>query len=602
MKVFARKITAALTLLAAILSAPAIAYDEVIRISFEDRPAEGPFTKGEAARFLNQATFGANLPEINRLLSMGYNAWLDEQFAATPSLELPYVLNLINAQVAAGQQVDVFQDRRVEIFFKNALAQPDQLRQRMAWALSQITVVSDNNGALEGIPTTLADYYDKLAQGAFANYRTLLGQVTLHPAMGNYLSMIRNRKEDAALNIRPDENYAREIMQLFSVGLVMLNLDGSATATPSYNQQTIQGLARVFTGWSYSTCTPPNGVATAPGFNSYDWTYCYAGSNSPANQDYRLYAGWMNPMKAWGEGTAFGSIYHETGSKQLLNYPGVSLPSGLLAAGGTATSDLNAALDNVFNHPNVGPFLAKRLIQRFTTSNPSPAYVQAVASAFNGSGFGSTGRGDLKATVRAILMHPEARRPSIVSAGKLREPVLRVTNLWRAVDYQLPQINGVGMTRILENGMDGYAAQAPMRSPTVFNFYLPGFQLPGPVTTAGLVSPEFQITTDTYITRLTNEIGGKIYYGYVGNPYIYQPYPPVQINLTRDLADVQNLDALLDRFSVLFLNGRMSPYMYNRLKTHMNGIGVNSSEGWARERVQDALYLILTSPEYVVEK
>lgn len=588
--------------LAMLCSAPVHAQSQIFR-SGMDEPAEGPYSKAQSARFLTQATFGPTLNEIDRLARIGYNAWLAEQAALTPSLQLPFLDGLIQQAIAAGEPIDVWQDKRQEIWFKNTLQGPDQLRQRMAFALSEILVISDQNGSLEGNPTAIAHFYDLLSTQSLGNYRTLLEQVTLHPAMGHYLSMFMNRKADATQNIRPDENYAREIMQLFSVGLVQLNSDGTPRdgdpATPgvqtiaTYDQATISGFAQVFTGWNYVGCQPP----TAPeggALNWWDWEYCPSG---PDTQDWRSHAGWRTALKPWGEGTAFGDIYHSSsGNKQLLNYTGVALANGVLPGGGSARSDLTAALDNVFNHPNVGPFLARRLIQRLTTSNPSPAYVGRVAAVFNNNG--SSVRGDLGAVARAILLDPEVRIAAQTPAnfGKLREPLLRITQLWRGLDAH--SING----RINEGWPEFYSAQAVQRSPTVFNFFLPNYQLPGEIAALGLDSPEFQITTDTYITRMTNELGGKIHWAWLGNPDL-GGWDPVQVNLDRDLPLATNPAELIERYNLLFLSGGMSSVMRTTLVNHVSDISNdNSGSGWQRYRLQDALWLILTSPEYVVEK
>lgn len=590
----------AVLLASTIVANQAVAGDWIFQAGFSE-PAGGPYNQREASRFLSQASFGATLPEINRVSQIGYNAWLNEQVAAAPSLQLPYLDGLIAQFVAAGQSIQVWQDARQEIWYRNALTGNDQLRQRVAFALSQILVTSDQNGALEGNPTTLAHYYDTLATGAFGNFRALLFNITLHPSMGHYLSMHKNRKPDAVLNIRPDENYAREIMQLFSIGLVRLNTDGTVMdgnpgqagiqPIPTYSQETIRGFAHVFTGWNFSNCSPPT-AAEGPGLNWWHWEYCGPG---PDTQDWRSQPGWRTQLKPWGEGTTFGEIYHASaGTKQLLNYPGVALPNGVMPAGGAARANLNVAIDNVFNHPNVGPFLSRLLIQRLTTSNPSPAYVGRVAAAFNNNGASPGIRGDLRAVVRQILLDPEARNPSSANAGKLREPLLRVTALWRGMDAR--SIDGR-----IRDWPAYYGAQAAQSSPTVFNFFLPNYQLPGEVATLGLYSPEFQITTDTYITRLTNELGGKIYWAWRGNTGLGS-WDPVQVDLARDLLIADNARALVDRYDLLFMAGRMPMPMLNLLVAHVNDIGINSWEGARRERVQDALWLTLTSPAYIVEK
>lgn len=560
-----------------------------------DPPPEGPFSDADASRFLSQATFGPTLTEIARVRGMGFSPWLNEQFSRPASLQLPHLDQLMSIDPSV-----VWQDKRNDIWFRNVLYRDDQLRQRMAFALSQIFVVSDQNGSVEGNPNALAHYHDMLSQNAFGNYRTLLENVSLHPVMGHYLSMFKNRKPDEAANIRPDENYAREIMQLFSIGLVRLNLDGSVMdgdlgtpgvqPIPTYTQDTIRGFAHVFTGWSWSTCNPPVAAETAGNFNWWDWVYCAPG---PGNTDWRLQPGWRQPMKPWGEGTQFGSIYHaSSGTKQLLNYPGVALAGGVLPAGGQARANMTAALDNVFNHPNVGPFFGRLLIQRFTTSNPSPAYVSRVASVFNNNGSGV--RGDLRAVLRAVLMDPEARNlaQAPANAGKLREPLLRVTQLWRG-------LNASSSNGAVSEWPDQYGAQAVLSSPTVFNFFLPNYQLPGELASLGLYAPEFQITNDTYITRMTNEIGGKIFWAYQGSNT--GTWNPVKVDLNRDMQIAHDAAALVDRYNLLFMGGSMSAAMRTLLVNHLNGMSSGNNDQ-RRARVQDALWLILTSPEYVVEK
>lgn len=584
----------------------------IFETGFDEQP-EGPHSRAEAARFLTQASFGPTEAEIERLLRIGYDAWLDEQFAAPASLQLPYLDGLIHAYINAGQPVQVWQDSRQEIWWRNVLYGPDQLRQRVAFALSQILVISDQNGALEGLPTALSHYYDMLAQQAFGNYRQLLGDVTLHPSMGNYLSMFRNRKPDEALNIRPDENYAREIMQLFTIGLVRLNPDGSVLdgdpGTPglqplaAYDQNTIRGFAHVFTGWNFSTCEPPE--PSGDGITWWRWEYCSSATPEEEETEYQLRSGWRTPMLPWGEGTGLGEVYHASeDEKQLLEYPGVALPDGVLPAGGTARSNMAAALDNIAEHPNVGPFFSRLLIQRLTTSNPTPAYLGRVAAAFANNGQGV--RGDLRAVVRAILMDPEARDPSQRPAefGKLREPLLRMTQMWRALNA----VSNSG--RVGEGWPEYYTAQAVQRSPTVFNFYLPNYQLPGEIATLGLYSPEFQITTDTYLTRMSNSLRGFTRWAWRGNPGL-PPWDPPQVELDSYFAMADDIDGLLDRLDLLFMARGMSMPMVETLRAHLQDINIVQQE-WdedgrhaasqRRERVHDVLWLILTSPEYVVER
>ncbi len=590
------------------LCSSAHAATQIFRGSFSS-PTEGPHSRAEASRFLTQASFGPTTAEIDRLSNIGYNAWLTEQLARPASLQLPFLDARIYEYINAGQSIQVWQDSRQDIWFRNVVSGQDQLRQRVAFALSQIFVISDQNGSLEGNPTAIANFYDILANRAFGNYRQLLEEVTLNPSMGVYLSMLSNRKPNDVLNIRPDENYAREIMQLFSVGLVRLDVQGrvmdgdpntaGVQPIPTYTQDTIRGLAHVFTGWNYSTCSPPTPEGNPEGFSWWHWEYCPSG---PENQDWRLHLGWRTQMFPWGENTGLGVLYHASaGTKQLLNYPGVSLPNGVLGANGTARNNLQATLNNVFNHPNVGPFFSRLLIQRLTTSNPTPAYIGRVAGVFNNNGQGV--RGDLAAVVRAVLMDSEARNRASAPAsfGKLREPLLRITQLWRALDARS------NSGRVNEGWADHYSAQAVQRSPTVFNFYLPDYSLPGEVATMGLKSPEFQITTDTYITRLSNELAGKIQWSWRGNTGL-GTYDPVQVDIAPYFSRVANVDRVIDTFDELFMASRMSVPMYQTLRSHLLQIEIEDRP-WdpggmngRRERVQDLLWLIVTSPEYVVEQ
>jgi uncharacterized protein (DUF1800 family) len=597
-----------------------------------DGPPEGPYSDREAARFLTQATYGPTLAEITRLRSIGYNAWLTEQFAATQTLHLP----LIDQRIAQQGVDNVWQGERHEEWVRVAMLSNDQLRQRVAFALSQILVISDQNGALEGNPNTLANYYDILVRNAFGNYRTLLQEVTLHPAMGMYLSAFKNRKSNQIGTIRPDENYAREIKQLFSVGLVMLNPDGTpidgdpvaagVQTVPAYDQDTIRGFAAVFSGWNLSTCRPSlpswnTNTDTPTTINEYsnwwEWEYCPSDptidDGNPNNDvNWKLAQGYRTPMVAWN------SYHQSVGAKQLLRYTGAARgrvdANGVLASGGTAVQNLGEALDNIFNHPNVGPFLARLLIQRLVTSNPTPGYVQRVAAVFaddNGAAAGGT-RGNLREVVRAILMDSEARYPMTGACtgpatgciGKVREPLLRLTQLFRALSAQPTHPSGYWT----EGYVEGWLGQAAMKSPTVFNFYLPSYALPGPeVAGRGLVSPEFQITVDTYITRISSEFGGKIMWTWAGNPGLPTSggWRPVVVSLDRD-ATIAHLPAdLVDRYDLLFTGGRMSAPVRQAIVNHVTNV---TFEPWRPEaetrriRVQDALWLTLVSPDHVVEK
>lgn len=551
-----------------------------------DSASEGPHNDYEAARFLTQATFGPTPSEIARLRQMGYNAWLNEQFGTANSGHRSY-LN----QIATDPDIDIYHNIRREGWMQRAIFGPDQLRQRMAFALSEILVTSDKAGSLGGEPFALAHYYDILANQSFGNYREVLEQVTLSPVMGYYLSMFRNRKPDAANNIRPDENYAREIMQLFSIGLVQLNVDGtpvmvSGQTVPTYNQETIRGFAHVFTGFAWNNCP----------VRDFDW--CSPGSTGDQ---------WFLEMSA-PQGNGWDNLpltYHAyEGNKQLLNYPGVSLPNGVMAAqptypGNTQTprQNLETALDNIFLHPNVGPFISKLLIQRFVSSNPSPAYVGRVAAVFNNNGSGV--RGDLRAVVRAILMDPEARTvPTDASGrGKLREPIIRVTQLWRAL----------GATNRTNRIQDWYIhwpgnsiPQYALGANTVFNFFLPDYIPPGEAAASNLHAPEFQIQTDNNVVAFSNVLDGLSRWQYTGNTSEWLDRD-LMLNNLDSLRNLRtNPDALLERLDVLFMAGQMSPHMRTVLKNYILTFGAEEEGGY--KRVTEAIWMIVMSPEYVIEK
>ena len=538
--------------------------------------ARSTSTDGAAARLLAQATFGPTLEDIARVKQLGYQGWLDEQFAATPSYQLAYLDAL-----GPGKVYDLGQGARMEAWFMGALGgqdpfnaafvHRDQLRQRVAFALSQILVVSDQNATLNGFPDTLASYYDVLTRNAFGNYRQLLEEVTLHPAMGVYLSMQGNRKPNPALSIRPDENFARESMQLFSVGLIQLNQDGTpllnaaGVQIPTYDQFTVKGFAHVYTGWNLAGC------------ESTPFDQCwYYDHDAPA---------WRSPM------SPYDAQHDSASSKQLLEYQGATLANGVLPAGGNARSDLNAALDNVFKHPNVGPFIGRQLIQRLVTSNPTHAYVQRVAAVFNNNGAGV--RGDLKAVVRAILLDPEARQlaPPSADYGKVREPLLRLTHGWRALDAR------TGTGRMSEYNPAAYLSQAPLSAPSVFNFYSPAYKPTGELTTLGMSSPELQLANDNLIPSTQNAFGDEIFYYYQGNPDVGPN--DISVNLARDMPLAATPSALIDRYDLLFLSGQMSPEMRQSLLARLNAIANNNG---GRDRVQEALYFIMNSPEYIVQK
>jgi uncharacterized protein (DUF1800 family) len=368
-------------------------------------------------------------------------------------------------------------------------------------------------------------------------------------------------------------------MQLFSIGLVRLNTDGTpvtqgGSPLPTYDQQTIRGFAHVFTGWNWANCPRTDGGQW------WEWQWCPSGPQGNTG------IGWLLPMQEWEQ-------YHASEeSKTLLNYSGVVLPGGVLPAGGTARPNLELALDNVFRHPNVGPFIARRLIQRLVSSNPSPAYVGRMAALFDNNGQGV--RGDLRAVVRGILMDSEARTlPTLASnRGKLREPLLRQTHVWRVLNARADN------NRYQEWNAEFNLGQAALRAPTVFNFFLPDFRPAGELSTLGLDAPEFQITTDPLIASTLNQLGARVYWNWRGSDW----QGPEDIVV--DLAPWQSLAtrpaALVDAFDLLLMNRTMSPSMYTLLVNHISTLDPSGDGG--RERIMDTVWLIQSSPEYAIER
>ncbi|HEY6546180.1 MAG TPA: DUF1800 family protein [Dokdonella sp.] len=569
--------------------------------------AAGPATDAEAARFLAQATFGPTAADIVHLRIVGYEGWLATHFERPVSLQVPYM-----DWVRAASPDSVTDGVRFEAWSVHAAgtadpsrpgypinAYDDQLRQRVAFALSEIFVVSNKNGTLAYQPWALASYYDMLARNAFANYRTLLEDVTLHPAMGVYLSMIGNQKTDPLRNIRPDENYAREAMQLFSVGLVQLDPDGTPTLVggqpvPTYDQATVRGFAAVYTGWIW------NNTGCGPSTYTCCTAQTYESCGPWANADDRPI--WQLPMQP------VEAFHDATSDKQLLVYPGVALPGGVLVHGGDAQAEMAAALDNLFHHPNVGPFIATRLIQRLVTSNPSPAYVQRVAQAFADDGSAAHVRGNLRAVVRAILLDPEARYGHWQHAdrfGKLREPLLKATHLWRALESR-SQSGRIWNLSDRYPGIEDWYGQAPLRAPSVFNFFQPAYRPPGEVAGAGLVAPEFQILTDDAIVATPNDLFHQIFCYNPMNLQCWMRDPDhallLQIEADAALAAIDPA-ALVDEYDLLFLSGQMSPFMRQVLLQRLEQMTQGDyGPDLGRERVQHLLYLIISSPEYSIQK
>ena len=491
-----------------------------------------------AARFLTQATFGPTSADIAALTTSTYSAWIDAQFAKPQSYHRIY-MNQASADLAATGGT-VSQTNFFDSYWSQAIAGEDQLRQRAAFALSQIFVISFTDATLRTQPRGVSSYYDTLGEGAFGNFRDLMEAVALHPMMGIYLSHLKNQKEDATTGRVPDLNFAREITQLFTVGQYKLNTDGTpmlaADGTPlaAYAPADLSGLSQVFTGWSYYA-GPLTTDRTSRRF---------FGNDANLERDWR-------PMQDYNQFAA-NTNFHSISAKSFL---GVTIPAQTLTTADTK-GDLKIALDTLFNHPNVGPFIGKQLIQRLVTSNPSPAYVGRVTAAFNDNGSGV--RGDMKAVWKAILLDTEARTASTAAgAGKVREPVVRLANFMRAFNAKSTsgRFMGIGNTDDPATRLN----QTPMFAPTVFNFYRPGY-VPSskPIADAALVAPEFQIVHDVSVAGYMN---------YMRSLVTIDTNRDIQQDYTAELALAAVPADLVERMNLLLFYGQMPDALRAQLVT-----------------------------------
>jgi len=511
----------------------------------------GTPTPQDAARFLSQATLGPTTDLISKVQNEGFDAFLEEQFAAPVSSHMAFV-------DATGVNPPTFQ-QTTDAWWTYAISAPDQLRQRIAFALSELLVVSKNSGKLGSKPGALPTYMDVLVNNAFGNFRQLLQDITLNPAMGRYLDMLGNDKANLKKGLNPNENFARELLQLFSIGVYQLNLDGSlkldsrGLPISAYNQDAILGQAAVFTGWTFAQSSTSI---------------------------------WLNPPENWRAPMMNIASHHSPAEKHILD--GVVIP-----AGQSAEQDLQMTLDNIFNHPNVGPFIGRQLIQRLVTSNPSPGHIYRVASVFNDNGQGV--RGDLRAVVRAILMDYDARGPALATqgAGHQREPVIRLTNLLRAFSASSP--NGTFSIRNAISPTNTSLAQEAMSSTTVFNFFSPDYRAPGAVAQAGLYSPEFQLTTEVVVATVANYLNNAIY------TFLGPNTNKITLHLSLELSLANNPTDLVDHLNYLLMAGNMSPAMRTTLINAVTSIPATNLAG-RTERVRTAIYLVVNSPEFVIDK
>ncbi len=521
-----------------------------------------PPAEADVVRFLEQATWGPNEALIARVQSLGFEAWLREQFSAPvtgyPNLAVPPANECVACPAGSPPTCvrDTYTMYPLQVrFFQNALGGPDQLRQRMAFALHEILVVSANTIPQ---PSAMAPYLNILFDNALGNYRDILQQITLNPAMGDYLDMVNNAKPNPRTGVEPNENYGREVLQLFSIGTVLLNPDGTpkkdsaGQPLPAYTQEIIEGFAFTFTGWTYA---PLPGVASR-------W-------RNPRN--------YVAPMILY-RNTLGVDEQHAKTAKTLLQYPNARFPQ--LPANQTGEQDLQQALDNIFYHPNVGPFIGTRLIHALVTSNPSPAYVRRAAAAFDNNGAGV--RGDLKAVVRAILLDSEARGAvkTAASYGKLREPLQFATNILRAFNAasdgaMTSSVRGMGQSLFVP--------------PSVFSYFPAEYVVPG--TT--VYGPEFGIQSTSTAVAHANFVN-KAVFGRFG-----EAAPAgTQLNLEACIALAANPNALLDKLNRVMLHGTMSAAMRTEILTAINAVAATD----LKRRAQTAIYLIAASSQYQVQR
>jgi len=500
-------------------------------------------TAVEASRFLGQAAFAATDDHLARVQAVGYAAWIDEQLAQPRTTGHYDTMIAAGLAVASNEYTFTGTDNTL---WRKLISSPDVLRQRVTLALSEIFVVSMLGLPLSWRGFSAAAYMDVLEANAFGNYRDLLQAVTLSPAMGTYLNLRGNQKGDAS-GRQPDENYAREVLQLFSIGLVELNPDGTlrgGVATDTYTQDTITNLARVFTGWEFD------------GFNHTEPSYT------------------IKPM-------VFLASRFDTGSKQFLGTTIASTVDGVTA--------MKLALDTIAAHPNVGPFIGRQLIQRLVCSQPSAAYVGRVSAVWANNGSGV--RGDLKAVIKAILLDSEARRAPTsadTTRGKLREPVQRLVQWARTFKLSSP----TGLWNIPDTSDPSTRlGQSPLRAPSVFNFFRPGYVPPNsPLGTLGVQAPEFQITNESTVVAWANFMQSTVFSG-LGET---RPDYSAELPLAADAA------ALVARINLLLAHGALGADTVATITQAINSMSA-SNDNAKLNRVRAAVFLVLCAPEYLVQ-
>lgn len=551
----------------------------VYTLSGDGRPVD----ETQTSRFLAQATLGFNYDDINVVTTNGIDFWLDQQFSMPVKSFAAKYDEIYQEITSLITNTDQRNDYLSYAFYDMTMKDADLLRNKMAFALSQIFVVSPfNHSDLDDEGLAVANYYDILYQNAFGNYKTILDEVSLHPVMGIYLSHFQNQKADLIQGKLPDENYAREIMQLFSIGLLELNNDGTykldenGNTIPTYSIEEVAELAKVFTGFSGTSIGPGYGEEFDESLREYDL---------------------KEPMVLFQE-------YHDKREKRLLG--SITLP-----ANQNGIDDLNTSLEMLFNHPNVGPFMATRLIQHLIKSNPTPAYVNRVATAFNNNGQGV--RGDLQAVVHAILTDPEARDASWISdprSGKLIQPIERFTKLFAAFNLNTPSgkfwlRDEYDFATKLEQGFLG--------APSVFNFFTPFYAEGDFVGPNNMVSPEFQIlnanTGISYLNRVEDALERKAFSNKTaassnGNSMSTNDADEPEFDFSEEIAlyNTEGISALLDRVDLLLCRGNLSSSTRMEIENLVAEKIENVSSYDINDVIIDVIYFVMISPDFVILK
>jgi len=531
----------------------------------------------EASRFLAQATFGADLATIQMTAAMGYEAWLDEQFNLPQIKIVPKMFqqNDLYANEEEEEEVGgIFKPWYESAWMHNNLTAPDLLRHRMAFILSQLMVINNNSDFFEDVSEMGGTYYDMLGTNAFNNYRSLINDVTLSPAMGLFLSHFNNPKADPTNNIHPDENYAREIMQLFSIGLWELDqygqrrYDANNQFIPTYTNEDIKEFAQVFTGLGDGRSSGTFGLLN--------------------DEDDGILQTVVIPMKMYDD-------YHDTSEKNLLN--GLVLP-----AGQTGMQDISQTLDHLSSHPNTAPFIAKSLIKFLTTSNPSGGYVQRVVNVFN-----PFEENNFQKVIKAILLDPEARTCQPTEAytfGKLREPLVRYMNFLKA--FPLQSQTGEFLFEFFD--VKSNIGQAPLSAPSVFNFFLPDYSPQGLINQQYQIAPEFQILNSTNAIGLVNLMDQMaVQRNYLISDIVEEEdledeeeegdgNSPYQMDFSKEEMLANNPDQLINHLDILLANGLLSNDTKAIIKTTIEQLNSPAN------RVRMATYLIMISPDYAVLK